>query len=430
MLQAVEKEIAINDVYLPALEDHSRFMVLYGGGSSGKSVFAAQKVVIRTLTERDHKFLCFRKVGATVKESIFAEIKSTLYDFGVYHEFEINKTDKTFTHVSTGNQILCMGLDEPEKIKSIKGITGMWIEETTEFTETELDQLNLRIRGFKPNYIQFIYSFNPISEDHPIVKRFVLSHFEGSTVYHTTHLHNYFLSDEDRAELLKLKDRNPLFYDIYCLGIPGKVDTTNKFLYSYKNEQAKKGLKPDPRLPLWFTFDFNIDPMTVTVAQRLDLDHLICYQSIQLDNSDIYLMCDRLKSDYARFEWIVTGDASGHNRTGAVRGKTSYWKVIKHEMNLKDTQMKVRSVNLGLIESRTLCNAVNKSNEVEILLDEDGCKPLINDLKYAMVDEGGVLIKDRKKQKNDFLDGFRYLVDANFYDFLDRPNKYARDRAA
>lgn len=343
---------------------------------------------------------------------------------GVYHEFDINKTEKTFTHLPTGNQILCKGLDEPEKIKSIKGITGMWVEEATEFTVDDLAQLNLRIRGEKPNYVQYIYSFNPISEDNEVVKKFVLATIKDPDVYvvHTTYQDNHFLSDNDRNELLKLKETNPLFYDVYCLGIPGVVDKSGKFLYSFRNEQVREGMKLTENLPIWFSFDFNIDPMTVTVAQRDHVKKLTCHKAIQLDNSDIYQMTDRLKADYAGFYWTVTGDASGHNRTGIVRGKDSYWKIIKREMNLKDLQMKVRHQNIGLIESRVLCNAVNQT--VDISFDKAGCDPLINDCKFAKVDEMGVLIKDRKKQKNDFLDGFRYLIDANFFDYLNNPKKY------
>lgn len=416
--------VKINDAYYPLLQDESRRLVLFGGSGSGKSVFAAQKISSRTLGELGHKFLCLRKVGETVKESIFAELKNAIAETGCLNEFSINKTEKTFTHMPSGNQIICKGLDEPEKIKSIQGITGMWIEEATEFTMEDIDQLDLRIRGDKPNYVQYIYSFNPISEDNDIVKRFVIDRKDpDTTVLHTTYQDNYFLSEKDKEVLLSLKDRNPLYYDVYCLGIPGVVDKSGKFLYSFDQyNQVVKGLPEIKSLPIWVTFDFNVDPMTVTVAQRVNMKQLNCLKSIQLNDSDIYQMCDRIKADFPNRTLIVTGDASGHNRSGLARGKTSYWKIIREELKLKDTQMKVRSQNLGLIESRVLCNAVNQS--VDIFMDEDGCKPLINDCKYAKVDEKGILEKDRKKQKNDFLDGFRYLIDANFPDYLDRPKKY------
>jgi len=422
---AVAKEIEVNDLYIPYINEQSRFLILFGGGGSGKSVFACFKVCLRTVTEKGHKFLVFRKVASTIKESVFSEIKAMLSDMSVLHEFEINKTDKSFTH-QNGNQIICMGLDEPEKIKSIKGITGIWVEELTEFEETDYDQINIRIRGKKENYVQILACFNPISEDHWAVKRFVTaSKLEDNTaVVKSTHLDNYFLSFEDRQQLLNLKDRNPLFYDIYCLGIPGVVDKTNKFMYSFDESKQVRPVTLNQNLPIWATFDFNIDPMTVTIAQRVDLNTLVCKKSIQLDNSDIYEMTDRIRAEFSQYHLVVTGDASGHNRTGAVRGKTSYWQVIKHELALKDLNMKVRTQNIGLIESRVLCNAVNQA--VTIILDPEGCKPLINECKFGQVDDHGVLVKDRKKQKNDFLDGFRYLIDANFYDFLGKQNKYKR----
>jgi hypothetical protein len=195
-------------------------------------------------------------------------------------------------------------------------------------------------------------------------------------------------------------------------------------MYSFNEEKQVKPVTLDLNLPIWGTFDFNIDPMTVTIGQRIDLNTLVCNKCIQLDNSDIYQMTDRIKADFPNHYLIVTGDASGHNRTGTVRGKTSYWQIIKHELNLKDLNMKVRSRNIGLIESRVLCNAVNQA--VTITFDPEGCKPLINECKFGQVDEHGVLLKDRKKQKNDFLDGLRYLIDANFYDFLGKQNKYKR----
>lgn len=417
------KAIEVNERYIPLVEDKSRFLILYGGSGSGKSVFAAFKICFRVLTETPHKFLVLRKVGETVKDSVFAEIKEMFSIMSCLDEFDINKTDKTFTHRGNGNQILCKGLDEPEKIKSIKGITGMWVEEATEFSSDEIDQLNLRIRGQLDNYIQYILSFNPISEDNEIVKKFVTSTFHGATVVHTTYKDNSYLTAEDIAQIEGLKEKNPLYYDVYCLGIPGVVDKSGKFLYSFNpKNQVVKGLQYEPNLPLWASFDFNIDPMTVTIAQRINMRQLNCLQTIQLNDSDIYAVCDRIQADYPGKHLVVTGDASGNNRTGVVRGKKSYWQVIKEELKLRDVDMKVRSINLGLIESRVLCNAVNQS--CDIFFDEDNCKQLINDCKYGKVDDKGVLIKDRKKQKMDFLDNLRYLVDANFPDYLNKPKRY------
>jgi phage terminase large subunit len=46
---------------------------------------------------------------------------------------DINRTDYTIT-LPNGSVFLCSGLDDPEKIKSITGLTDAWLEEATEFT--------------------------------------------------------------------------------------------------------------------------------------------------------------------------------------------------------------------------------------------------------------------------------------------------------
>jgi len=128
-------EVAVNDAYIPFITNQDRVLILYGSAASGKSYFTAQKIVLRTISEYGHRFLCLRKVDRTVKNSIYELIKHIISQVGKYNEFNINKTEKTFTHIPTGNTIMCMGLDDPEKVKSIQGITGMWLEEATEFND-------------------------------------------------------------------------------------------------------------------------------------------------------------------------------------------------------------------------------------------------------------------------------------------------------
>ncbi len=412
----------INDVYLPYLDNKSRFLVLYGGGGSGKSVFAAQKIIARVKSEKPHRFLCLRKVGATVKDSIFAELKNVIFMDGMENEFRVNKSEYSITHLPTGNEILCKGLDEPEKIKSIQGITGIWAEEVTEFTPEDLDQLNIRVRGEKKNYVQFIFSFNPISEDNHVVKRFVIDKaYEDCTVVKTTYKDNLFLSDQDKAVLEGFKLTNKLFYDVYCLGIPGIVDKSNKFFYSFHDGIIKEGLTEDRSLPLKLSFDFNIDPFTCYVYQTPDRKTAKIFDKIRLNDSDITQITDRIKAKYPNRFYVCTGDVSGKNRTGMVRGKLSYWHTIKQELNLSDAQIRLRGKNLDLIQSRVLCNSCVQNLDIQI---DATLTELINDMKFAKVDDYGILIKDRKDNKNDDLDCVRYILDAEFPDIIVNHKKY------
>lgn len=204
------------------------------------------------------------------------------------------------------------------------------------------------------------------------------------------------------------------------------VDANDKpFMYSFdENKHVKTGLELNKNLPLWLSFDFNHTPMTCGVAQRPGLMDLKVIDEVELNDSDPDEMCDHLIAKYPSFiETVrVTGDASGNNRTGLQRGLT-YWKVIKTRLKLKDSQIAVRSKNRFLEDSRVLCNSILQNANIEI---DKKCKGVIKDLIYASVDEDGDLVKDNALSGLHHFDWFRYLLDANFPDFIDNPKKYKK----
>ena len=414
--------MVINDVYLPHINNPIRHLVLYGSASSGKSAFAAQKTYLRIVNETPHRILVLRKVSATIKKSVFQDMIDVINEEGAMNDFKINRTigDYSLTH-NNGNQLYFVGLDDPEKIKSIKGITSMWVEEATEFNLNDLDQLNIRIRGKKNNYVQYVYTFNPISEGNDIVKKFVIDkdfNPENTNVIHSTYKDNAFLTKEDKQVLEDYKTTNKLYYDVYCLGIPGAVDKTNKFFFSFDRDQHIDKCSFNPDLPIKLSFDFNLEPFACVAYQTPTKNTIEVIKEIRLNDSDIYQMCDRVKSIYPESTYIVTGDRTGYNRSGVVRGKTSYWSIIKTELGLTNPQIRLRSKNLDLISSRILCNAVlNKKN---IIIDPS-CENLINDMSYAQVDYRGELLKDRSKHKNDFGDCARYCFDMEFPELITAP---------
>ena len=68
-----------------------------------------------------------------------------------------------------------------------------------------------------------------------------------------------------------------------------------------------------------------------------------------------------------------------------------------------------------------LCNSAVQNLDIQVA---SHLSELINDLKFAKVDDFGILLKDRKENKNDDLDAFRYILDAEFPDLIKNPKKY------
>lgn len=421
------REILVNDKYIPLIDDRSLFLVLYGGSGSGKSKFAAFKVIKRILSEKGHKILALRKVGATVKESIFEELIEAIDDHGVLHEFQINKTDHSFLHKPTGNRIICKGLDDSAKIKSIKGITGIWMEETTEFEETDLDQLILRIRGEKKHYIQYILSFNPVDENHWLKKRFFDKKDPRATVCHSNYLDNAFLTEQDIANLHALKDRNELYYDIYCLGKWGIVIKSNKFFYAFSNEKhIMDQFDPNPHLPITVSFDFNVSPMTAIVGQQVDENRGVIFDELEILEGSVEEMCELIKAKYRR--WLgsmeITGDSTGRNREKARRGNINMYQVIKEELNLHDRDIIVKSKNPENKDAKVLCNSV--LHHAEFFVTKN-CTNVINDMVYTAIKlgtGGKVEIIKTEEDGRHFCDNAKYIIDKFWPDFITNPKKY------
>jgi phage terminase large subunit len=427
--QANETELEINpnDCFIPLYEDTSRFIVLPGGAGSGKSIFCADKIVHRVLCEYSHRFLCLRKVGDTVEDSIFAELTAAIEERGVTHEFKVNKTKHSFLHRPTGNQILCKGLDDVAKMKSIKGITGMWLEEATEFDEDDLDQLNIRIRGEKLNYVQYLLSFNPIDENHWLKKRFIDKKDPDAVVLITTYKDNNYLTEQDVNQLLKLAERNPLYYDVYVLAKWGVVVKSNKFFYAFSNDKhIIPSYEPNPHLPITVSFDFNVVPMTAIVAQKLNDMRAVVFDELKINEGSTEEMCELVKAKYIKwlYNMDITGDATGRNREKALRGNINSYMVIREELELDDRNILVKSKNPENKDARILCNSVLMHAEFQITAN---CKETINDMVYGAIKlgpKGKIEIIKTDTDGRHFLDNAKYIIDCFYPDFISNPKKY------
>ena len=216
----------VNRVYYNTFKLENRFLIIYGGAGSGKSVVVAQKIVYRMLTEKYHKYLVGRKTFNTIRDSCRADIIDVIEKMGLEELFHYSKspTGEMSIQCPNNNLIIFRGWDNVEKLKSIKDVTGAWLEEASEFTEDDVSQLNLRIRGrHLRNYKQIILSFNPITETHWLKRRFFDNHTDDKKTLHTTYRDNDFIDDEYKTNLENLKHTNPNFYKIYALGEWGSL---------------------------------------------------------------------------------------------------------------------------------------------------------------------------------------------------------------
>lgn len=233
--------------------------VYYGGAGSGKSYGAMQKIILKALNAR-RKVLVVRKVGATLRDSVFQLALDLLRDAGIWRGCEVSRADMRVA-LPNGSLFLFKGLDDREKIKSITGITDMALEEATELSEDDFTQLRLRLRPPDPNP-QIYMMFNPVSKANWVYGYFFARKPpEGTRIIQTTYKDNQFLPAEYCATLEDLAARNPAYYRIYALG---EFATLDKLVYPHA-EKRLISAEETAGLKFWVGLDFGYvnDPSAI-----------------------------------------------------------------------------------------------------------------------------------------------------------------------
>lgn len=216
-------DINVNKKFEPALHSKKRHIVLLGGAGSGKSYFCAQKLLLKIINKPKRRELVLRKVFKTIRESCFALLLIIIHEWGIQEDFKVNETSMKITY-KNGSHIVFSGLDDSEKLKSIHGITGIWVEEATDLTQKDTQEIDRRAREKSDEPVQITWSFNPISRKHHLLKRFFCDAHgkiprDNVCYIHSTYIDNRSNLDETFIdELVTLKQRDPEDYRVYALG--------------------------------------------------------------------------------------------------------------------------------------------------------------------------------------------------------------------
>ena len=319
---------AFNKIYLPLLNDEThRYIVLYGGAGSGKSVFAAQRLIVRMMSKKLCNILVVRKVGDTNRTSTYALMKQVIGRWGLGQLFDI--TDLRIVCKITGNECIFKGLDDPEKIKSVtfaKGeLTDIWIEEASEITEEDFNQLDIRLRG-KGIHGQITLSFNPVNILHWLKKRFFDTKDPRAVTLKTTYKDNEHLDEDYKHTLESYRTTDPYYYDVYCLGQWGVIGKTIFDAQAVNRRLSEIG---QPQKRGFFSYDTYYSPVYNEV--------LIKDSSIQwVDADDGYIS---IYQDVSQgVPYVIGGDTSGEGSdyfVGQVLDNTSGKQVctLRHQMD-------------------------------------------------------------------------------------------------
>lgn len=302
------------------LDPSVRFIVLYGGSSSGKSFSVAQFFSILAYYE-GCSLLVMRKVGASIEKTIYSDFRAAIN--GIEGLADCCRFKQNSIVFNNGGKIDFSGLDDPEKIKGISQYKRVFLDELSEYDETDFKQIRLRLRGQEGQ--QIVAAFNPISEEHWIKKhwfdreewheipmsltvggetlppelcavksvrmnseKLILNpntgeydrHAPDTIVIQSTYLNNFWVVGSpdgkygyyDYQAIANFENdriNDPDYYQVYALGEWGHIRTGAEFFPSFNRGVVCGKFPFNPELPIHISMDSNVLPyVTATFFQK------------------------------------------------------------------------------------------------------------------------------------------------------------------
>jgi len=387
-----------NPIYLPRIEDYSRIQIFYGGSSSGKSVFLAQRVVWDLLNGGRNYLIC-RQVGRTIRGSVAMEVNKIITAWGLQSLFDVNKTDGTIT-CHNGYQAIFSGLDDVEKLKSITpkigSLTDVWVEEATEADKDSIKQLMKRQRGGdKKTPKRITLSFNPILQIHWIYEEYFAGigwaddqreyTGKGISILKTTYKDNKFLTPDDVADLENEKDQ--YYRDVYTLGKWGVLGDV--IFANWRVEDLSGMTDQFTNLRAGLDFGFSSDPAAL-VLSHYDATRKVIYIFAELYETGLTndVLAGRVREMIG--DNVVTCDSA---EPKSIQELSNYGVLAKGAKKGKD------SVNHGIdwLKQQTIIidtSCVNTRNELQMY--------------HWKKDAGGNSLRQPVDKNNHLIDALRY----------------------
>ena len=396
-----------NKKYLPFLTDYTtKISVLVGSAGSGKSVAATQKAIIKLINNPKRRLLVVRKVQNSIRESCWKLFLETLSDWRLLSFVSVNKSNFTITFPN-GSELVFRGLSDPERIKSITDIDDILIEEASELTGDDFDQLILRARHKSSLINQVTLCTNPTSKLSFIYKRWFApgTVMDGAYILHSTYKDNKFLPPQYIKSLENLKNTNPTYYKIYALGEWTSLD---KLIYTnYKVEPIKEADIKGLRHIVGLDFGF-VNDLSALVESYVNLDKKILYINRCWGDTG------KTNDEIAR---IITGLGLAKSEIVADSAEPKSIAELK-----KAGIMRIRQSVKG---PDSIIHGIQRLQQYSIIVNPQ-CEGVITELEnYSWV-------KDKKTNEytNEPIDQFNHYLDALRYSIqlLDKSNTITFDK--
>lgn len=215
------------------------YNILRGGRNSFKSSVIALLLVylmVRMIRKGEKaNVVVIRKVGKTIRDSVYLKIQWAINKFGMIDEFDTTVSPFKIVHRATGSTFYFYGSDDFQKLKSndIGNIIAVWYEEAAEFKNAEeFDQTNTTFMRQKHELFKavlFFWSYNPPRNPYHWINEWSaqMEVSPNHLVHHSSYLNDElgFVTEQMLEEINRIKENDYDYYLYLYEGLPVGLGT-------------------------------------------------------------------------------------------------------------------------------------------------------------------------------------------------------------
>lgn len=324
--------------------------------------------------------------------------------------FEWHKSENVLTIADTGSKMLLRAVDEFERLRGTN-LAWFGLDELSYSQEGAWLRLEGRLRDPKASRLCGFGVWTPKGFDW-VYRRFIKAPAPGYEAILAKPFENRFLLDQvpDFYERLK-SSYDEAFFRQEALG--SYLNVKGGLVYgAFSRDANVRRVQLERGQPLYWSVDFNVDPMSSVVAQSVG-DEVHVLGEIVLRRATTQQACEEFEKRFGlpMAGVVVYGDASGASMKTS--GYSDY-DIIREYFRTRSARVSYRvpTANPPVRDRITAVNSKLRSAHGDIRLYVDPtCKELIADFEEVCYREDSTEIdKDRDRRRTHLSDALGYLI--------------------
>jgi hypothetical protein len=410
----------------------SNTIVIYGGAiRGGKSYWLLLELITFCFQYPKSRWIILRASYTNLERTILVSFRQMLAEGFEQYLKKWDGQSLTATW-NNGSQLLFMAesYDSDKELNKFRGleINGAGIDEVNEIEEVTFNKVIERSGSW--NGVQcppkILATCNPTLGW--VKQRIYDKHKDGTLPSGWAYIpakltDNPYLSKE---YITSLKENMPPYeFEVYVNGNWDVLQKTGQefyFGFSFFTH-CQDNVSYNPNLPLWLSFDENVNPYLSCVVGQIQGKQLFIIDEFTAKHpkNTVVGICEMIRSKYYSHinGVIITGDATSKKADVKVEKGFNFFRLIQKELEQFKPQLRLPSVNPSVYMRGQFINAVLSSNfaGINVVINKE-CKKTAEDFMQVKQAEDGTKHKETFKdefgvtcQKYGHLsDGFDYLI--------------------